>query len=69
MVPGRPIGHVGYVFQKDTLFPWRTVEDNIGYALELAGVPAGERKARIKELLDGFSTGKYQGYDDLLMVQ
>ena len=23
----------------------------------------------IKELLDGFSTGKYQGYDDLLMVQ
>ena len=32
--------HVGYVFQKDTLFPWRTVEGNIGYALELAGVPA-----------------------------
>ena len=43
VVPGRPIRHVGYVFQKDTLFPWRTVEDNIGYALELAGVPAAER--------------------------
>src|SRR5471032_2705396 len=37
VVPGRPIRHVGYVFQKDTLFPWRTVEGNIGYALELAG--------------------------------
>ena len=31
---------VGYVFQKDTVFPWRTVEGNIGYALELAGVPS-----------------------------
>ena len=33
VVPGRPIAQVGYVFQKDTLFPWRTVEGNIGYAL------------------------------------
>ena len=40
VIPGRPIRQVGYVFQKDTLFPWRTVEGNIGYALELAGVPA-----------------------------
>ena len=59
VVPGRPIAQVGYVFQKDTLFPWRTVEGNIGYALELAGVPAGERKQRVAEAihqagLDGF---------------
>ena len=60
-VPGRPIRHVGYVFQKDTLFPWRTVEDNIGYALELAGVPAAaERRTRVDEAihqagLDGFA--------------
>jgi NitT/TauT family transport system ATP-binding protein len=60
VVFGRPVGHVGYVFQKDTLFPWRTVEDNIGYALELAGVPAGERRRRVAEAihqagLDGFA--------------
>ena len=47
VIPGRPGRHVGYVFQKDTLFPWRTVEGNIGYALELAGVPAGERRTRV----------------------
>jgi NitT/TauT family transport system ATP-binding protein len=57
---GRPARHVGYVFQKDTLFPWRTIEDNIGYALELAGVPAAERKPRVAEAirqagLDGFA--------------
>ena len=51
VVPGRPIRNVGYVFQKDTLFPWRTVEDNIGYALELAGVPAAERKSRVAEAI------------------
>jgi NitT/TauT family transport system ATP-binding protein len=59
VVPGRPIRNVGYVFQKDTLFPWRTVEGNIGYALELAGVPTEERRTRVAEAihqagLDGF---------------
>jgi NitT/TauT family transport system ATP-binding protein len=49
--PGRPDRKVGYVFQRDTLFPWRTVEANIGYALELAGVPAAERKTRVAEAI------------------
>ena len=37
---------VGYVFQRDTVFPWRTVEANIGYGLEIAGVPKAERQAQ-----------------------
>jgi NitT/TauT family transport system ATP-binding protein len=47
VVTGRATPDVGYVFQRDTLFPWRTVADNIGYGLELAGVPAAERKERV----------------------
>jgi NitT/TauT family transport system ATP-binding protein len=53
LIDGKPITtgkatpNVGYVFQRDTLFPWRTVADNIGYGLQLAGVPERERKARI----------------------
>jgi NitT/TauT family transport system ATP-binding protein len=59
VVPGRPVRHVGYVFQKDTLFPWRTVEDNIGYTLELGGMPARERRMQVERAirqagLDGF---------------
>jgi NitT/TauT family transport system ATP-binding protein len=51
---------VGYVFQRDTVFPWRTVEANIGYGLEIAGVPKAERQARVREAihvagLDGFA--------------
>jgi NitT/TauT family transport system ATP-binding protein len=43
---------VGYVFQRDTVFPWRTVEDNIGYGLEIAGRPKAERKARVSRTID-----------------
>jgi NitT/TauT family transport system ATP-binding protein len=43
---------VGYVFQRDTVFPWRTVEANIGYGLEIAGVPKAERQARVKRAIE-----------------
>ncbi|MBR0728890.1 ABC transporter ATP-binding protein [Bradyrhizobium japonicum] len=51
VVPGQATPNVGYVFQRDTLFPWRTVADNIGYGLQLAGVPMAERKERIDACL------------------
>jgi NitT/TauT family transport system ATP-binding protein len=44
---GKATSGVGYVFQRDTLFPWRTVADNIGYGLQLAGVADAERKERV----------------------
>ncbi len=47
VVSGKATPGVGYVFQRDTLFPWRTVADNIGYGLQLAGVPEREREERI----------------------
>jgi NitT/TauT family transport system ATP-binding protein len=57
-VTGTPPG-VGYVFQKDTVFPWRTVRRNIAVGLEYRGVPAAERERRVREAialagLDGF---------------
>ena len=45
--PGRAVRQVGYVYQKDTLFPWRTVADNIGYGLELAGMDRATRRERV----------------------
>jgi len=44
---GKVNPRVGYVFQRDTLFPWRTVEQNIGYGLEIAGLPKSERARRV----------------------
>jgi glycine betaine/proline transport system ATP-binding protein len=44
--------NVSMVFQQFALLPWRTVADNIGFGLELAGVPEAERKRRVAEQLE-----------------
>ena len=36
--------NVAMVFQQFALLPWRTVEQNVGLGLELAGMPDAERK-------------------------
>ncbi len=50
---GRPNRRVGYVFQRDTVFPWRTVSQNIGYGLELARVPRADRERRVARMIEG----------------
>jgi glycine betaine/proline transport system ATP-binding protein len=42
---------VAMVFQQFGLLPWRTVEENVGFGLELAGVPEGERRERVQRQL------------------
>jgi glycine betaine/proline transport system ATP-binding protein len=42
---------VAMVFQQFGLLPWRTVEENVGFGLELAGMPDAERKARVDRQL------------------
>jgi NitT/TauT family transport system ATP-binding protein len=49
----------GVVFQEYALFPWLTVVQNIGYGLEMTGVPRAEREDTIRRLvrtigLEGF---------------
>src|SRR5690606_28053335 len=42
---------VAMVFQQFALLPWRTVAENVGLGLELAGVPAPERRERVMNQL------------------
>ena len=60
---GRPVTgvppQVGYVFQKDTVFPWRTVRQNVELGLGYRGLPREEREQRVRAAirlvgLDGF---------------
>jgi glycine betaine/proline transport system ATP-binding protein len=43
---------VAMVFQQFGLLPWRTVSDNVGFGLEVAGVPASEKQARVEQQLE-----------------
>ncbi|MCP5152267.1 MAG: choline ABC transporter ATP-binding protein [Ectothiorhodospiraceae bacterium] len=43
---------VAMVFQQFALLPWRTVAENVGFVLELAGVAAAERRRRVAEQLE-----------------
>src|SRR5690606_4351646 len=40
------------VFQRFALLPHRSVLDNVAFGLELQGVPAAERHARAKEVIE-----------------
>jgi NitT/TauT family transport system ATP-binding protein len=42
----------GMVFQEYSLFPWRSVQDNITFGLEMRGVPKGDRKSVADTYLD-----------------
>ena len=49
-VVGHPAG-VGFMFQRDTLLPWCTVEENIKVGLRLSGKPAKDPAAYIQGLV------------------
>jgi glycine betaine/proline transport system ATP-binding protein len=42
---------VAMVFQQFALLPWRTVEENVGLGLELAGMADAERRERVRKQL------------------
>ncbi|EGD44670.1 transporter ATPase [Nocardioidaceae bacterium Broad-1] len=48
----KPREKTAIVFQESATLPWRTVTDNIAFALQARGVDKKTRTARAKELLD-----------------
>lgn len=54
-IGGQPVAaadpRVALVFQEPRLLPWRRALDNVAFPLELAGVPASERRRRAAELV------------------
>ncbi|WP_449282844.1 methionine ABC transporter ATP-binding protein [Leucobacter sp.] len=60
-------GSIGMIFQQFNLFHSKKVAKNVEYPLVVAGVPAGERKRRVAELLDFVGLGdKATAYTDQL---
>jgi NitT/TauT family transport system ATP-binding protein len=51
----------GLVFQTGSLFPWRTVERNVSFGLELLPIPAAERDARVERYLEEVGLTAHRG--------
>jgi NitT/TauT family transport system ATP-binding protein len=60
-VASAPPANVGYVFQKDTVFPWRTVERNVALGLEYRGIRGAERDRKVREAI---ALAGLQGFED-----
>jgi NitT/TauT family transport system ATP-binding protein len=53
--------NVGYVFQKDTVLPWRTVARNIALGLEYRGVDRAEQARRVRAAV---ALAGLEGFED-----
>jgi NitT/TauT family transport system ATP-binding protein len=42
---------IGMVFQEESTFPWRSVQDNVAFPLEVRGIPKKERLERARHFL------------------
>jgi NitT/TauT family transport system ATP-binding protein len=64
MADGRPVSAPGpdrgMVFQEYALFPWMTVEQNVGFGLEIKRVPKDEINHRVGELLKMLSLSDFR---------
>lgn len=47
-------GHnkVGYIFQQESLFPWRTVKQNVEYGLEVSRTPTEEKQKAVERIME-----------------
>jgi NitT/TauT family transport system ATP-binding protein len=54
-----PNAHVAFMLQKDLLLPWRTIEQNVMFGVEIQGVAAPERRRRAAALLDNLKLSEF----------
>jgi NitT/TauT family transport system ATP-binding protein len=52
---------IAMVFQQDSLFPWQTVRENVGFGLKIRRAPGGNTAERVQRCID---LVKLTGFED-----
>ena len=53
---------VSYIFQETSTMPWLTVEQNVGFGLDIKKVPEKEKKESVSEMLEIVGLMQYRNY-------
>ena len=54
-----PNAHVAFMLQKDLLLPWRTIEENVMFGVEIQRVAPAERRRRAQALLENLKLADF----------
>jgi NitT/TauT family transport system ATP-binding protein len=54
--------NIGYVFQRDNLLPWRTIQENVETGLQIRGVDVQARRRRSADLMEMASLTGFEHY-------
>lgn len=57
-----PSNRTGYMFQKDDLFEWRTILQNVTLGLEIQHNDTVEQKKRLENILEKYGLGSFKNY-------
>jgi len=57
-----PTAEKGFVFQKDAVFPWKTVEENVRYGPKLRGWPSDKINRRVNRFLEVVGLADYKEF-------
>jgi NitT/TauT family transport system ATP-binding protein len=60
--PGQVPKRLGYLFQKDAVLPWLTVEQNVGLGMRFAHQPAAKIREKVSALLGLANLRGYEKY-------
>lgn len=59
LIVEKPLKNIGYMFQKDQLFDWRNILNNVVIGLEIQNKLNGETLSEAKELLSNYGLGDF----------
>ncbi|HBM75988.1 MAG TPA: spermidine/putrescine ABC transporter ATP-binding protein [Clostridiaceae bacterium] len=58
----KPTGHIGYMFQEDDLFEWRTIQQNTMLGLEIQHADSPEQRKRLDDMLFKYGLDNFKNY-------